>query len=784
MRIFPVSLALLTLIGPAAAWADDDRIVNGGFEQGLEGWSPGWSRGPAIQVVADPVDRHDGKASVRIEHSGAQDWSLGQSKRLDAEPGTIFELAGWIKAQGKGRVSLSVTLYDANGQVIDWMFGASTTQATPEWRELRSRFAIPIGCTQILPRLTGDGPITAWADGVSLRPTGRIDLSRAGKLPASLSIRNQTLEATFQPVDGTFVLKDARTGQTWKQRAASRVSVIDASATDREISATLFDPARVAEVRILARLDGDAPELVVDLSGDGSMGKLKYPQPIDSPAGSWLILPVNEGIGYPADDSSIRPMHYILYGGHGLCMAWYGVMADQGRSLMMLVETPDDAEVDLPRIDGRLHLAPEWGPQRGAFGYTRTIRYVAIDQGGYVAMAKRHRQHAQKTGLLKTLEHKRKEVPAVDRLVGAVNVWSFGQDGPTLCREMQAIGIQRVLWSAGGSADQITKMNAMDDVLTSRYDIYQDCMDPANFPNLRGVHGDWTSSAWPDGIMRDAHGDWIRGWRVEGKNPGQSFDCGVLCDKLAPDYARKRIAEELKTKPFHCRFIDTTTASPWRECYAPAHPLTRTQSRESKMELLDVVSREFQLVTGCETGHEASVPYLHYFEGMMSLGPYRVPDSGRNIQQIVDDVPEPVARFQTGAYYRLPLWELVYHDCTVSQWYWGDYNNKLPSLWDRRDLWNALYGTAPMFLFTRDGWQKNRDRFVQSYQTATPVARATGYSEMVDHAWLTDDHNVQRTRFANGVAVTVNFGDQPYAMPDGSKLPPMGHRFEGMPRND
>jgi hypothetical protein len=150
--------------------------------------------------------------------------------------------------------------------------------------------------------------------------------------------------------------------------------------------------------------------------------------------------------------------------------------------------------------------------------------------------------------------------------------------------------------------------------------------------------------------------------------------------------------------------------------------------------------------------------------------------------RIVDDVPERVAKFQTGHYYRLPLWELVYHDCVVAQWYWGDYNNKLPSLWDRRDLWNALYGTPPMFMFNRQQWKENRDRFVKSYQTATPVARATGYSEMLSHRWLTEDHAVQETRFANGVTVTVNFGDQPHKLPDGATLPPLGSKVVGTRR--
>jgi hypothetical protein len=172
---------------------------------------------------------------------------------------------------------------------------------------------------------------------------------------------------------------------------------------------------------------------------------------------------------------------------------------------------------------------------------------------------------------------------------------------------------------------------------------------------------------------------------------------------------------------------------------------------------------------------------VHYFEGMLSLGPYRVSDAGRDMQRIVEDVPERLAKFQTGPYYRLPLWELVYHDCVVAQWYWGDYNNKLPKVWDRRDLFNALYGTPPMFMFNAASWRAQRERFVESYRTATPVARATGYSEMLSHRWLTADHTVQESCFANGVTVTVNFGERPYTLPGGGTLAPGKHRVVGLP---
>ena len=51
------------------------------------------------------------------------------------------------------------------------------------------------------------------------------------------------------------------------------------------------------------------------------------------------------------------------------------------------------------------------------------IRYVFLDRGGYVAMAKRYRRHARETGLLRTLAVKREANPHVDLLIGAANVW-------------------------------------------------------------------------------------------------------------------------------------------------------------------------------------------------------------------------------------------------------------------------------------------------------------------------------------------------------------------------
>jgi len=595
-----------------------------------------------------------------------------------------------------------------------------------------------------------------------------------------LSVSNDAISVTVETDNGTMSVTDKRSGQTWRQKALVKGKVTDASQATDSIELIWRQPGLNLDIRAKLRLVADKPEFTVELSADGSLkSALSFPHPFVTEAGTYLVVPMNEGISYPVDDESIKTRWLAAYGGHGICMAFWGA-TDGQRGQMTIIETPDDAVIHMQRTDGKLCIEPKWESQKGSFGYDRKLRYIFFDKGGHVAICKRYRRHAEQIGKLKTLEEKRRENPNVDLLIGAVNVWCWERDALAIVRDMRNLGINRILWSNRKPPEVIKAMNEMDGVLTSRYDIYQDLMDPQIVKDkLRGQHPDWTQAGWPDDLMLDQKGNRRQGWRVRGKD-GRMYPCGVLCDRQAIKHAEQRVPAELKTHPYRCRFIDTTTASPWRECYHPEHPMTRSDSRHWKMELLRYMSEKAGLVTGSETGHDAAVPYVHYFEGMLSLGPYRVPDAGRNMRKIWDEVPERVAKFQLGHKYRLPLWELVYHDCVVAQWYWGDYNNKLPALWQKRDLFNILYGTAPMFMFDRRFWEQNKDRFARSYKNICDVTRAVGYAEMTDHRFLTPDKDIQQTTFANGVTVTVNFGEKPYSLPDGKKIEPMSYLVSGI----
>ena len=755
----------------AAALAGAPAAANDNPLAGFHGF---WSRETkAGSAVADATQRPEGKdagPSIRVEHRGQKDWSLTGRERLTVAAGDVLEIAADLRAQGAGQAGISVVTYDARGKTVEWTYGQADAPRGARWQRVRNRLIVPPGVVAVVPRLTGHGPATVWMHRFTCTRAGTIRDRIAKDLPEQITVSNAAISATFHTADATLTVLDRRVKRTWRQQAREAVIVLDARKVAGGLDADLLDIRRSLPIALTLRLDAEAPECTLAVSAKGPLAyPLAYPYPFATRAGTYLVVPMNEGISYPVDDPAMLRWRLVAYGGHGICMPFWGV-TDGRTGQMAILETPDDAAIGFYRTAGLGSIGPQWDPQKGQFGYERRLRYVFFDRGGHVAMCKRYRAYVRKTGLLKTLAQKRKEVPAVDRLVGAVNVWCWDRDAVAIVREMRAAGIERILWSHRGSPESLRAMNDMPGVLTSRYDIYQDVMNPANFKYLRGRHADWPTEAWPNDLMLDARGQWRPGWRVKCTD-GKMRPCGVLCDRQAIPYAEQRVSKELKTHPYRCRFIDTTTASPWRECYDPNHPMTRTDSRVWKMKLLDLMSRRFKLVTGSETGHDAAVPFVHYFEGMMSLGPYRVPDAGRDMARIWTDVPERVAKFQLGHRYRLPLWELVYHDCVVAQWYWGDYNNKLPSLWLKRDLFNALYGTPPMFMFRRDYWQKNKARFAQSYRATCPLARKVGYSEMTDHRFLTPDRDVQQTTFANGTTVTVNFGDKAYAAGD-LKLPP------------
>jgi hypothetical protein len=135
----------------------------------------------------------------------------------------------------------------------------------------------------------------------------------------------------------------------------------------------------------------------------------------------------------------------------------------------------------------------------------------------------------------------------------------------------------------------------------------------------------------------------------------------------------------------------------------------------------------------------------------------------------------------------VPLWELVFHDCVVSTWYWGDASDFLldaaPEVTAKKDAFNILYGTIPILWANREGaWRKSQDVFLRTYRNTCKLHEVIAGTEMISHEFVTPERAVQRTRFSDGTEVIVNFGETPYSAEVGGNkylLPQNGFAVKG-----
>jgi hypothetical protein len=731
-------------------------------------WTPVWSRQPgAATGVVDTTTTHSGSHSFHVTSAGTLDWSFANNNELLLPKDAVVTISAWVKSTSATDAEIGVVERSADGQTINWMAGSASCGGTHDWVFVHRTFLPPENTQTIQFRLTGSGPGDVWIGDASLSMSAISSSSLNDVAPIRLA--SSTLNVTIDPLhDGAMTVSFVKSRHHWQQGDAPSIVVASVQKIDPLTARiNLLNRDNVAFYTATIHLSNNAPTIVVNVSGSATnelSEGLQYPPAFDTAPGDALVIPTNEGLLYPVDDSAVAATNYQLYQGHGgLCMAWFGqeTLSD-GSGVMAIIPTPDDATLQMlrpdPSINPLLSNQISWEASKGAFAYNRTIRYLFFESGGYVAQAKAYRRYAESIGLVKTLAQKRAANPSVDKLIGAADVWDWDDaDALTQAKQFKDSGMDRILWANAESADTIDKMNQLG-FLTSRYDIYQDEYDPAS-PSW-----DPKGDDWPNDLIVDSNGNRVVSWIDYQTGPDGTkvaYTANACCSIPSLVRAERGIPLELASKRYNCRFIDTITASPWRECYSDEHPTTRTLDKQTKMRLLDFVSGAEHLVTGSETGIDCAVPFEDYFEGMMSLSHYRLPDSGYKIGVYQTPTPD-FLKFQIGVGYRIPLFELVYHDCMVDTWYWGDASNQEPEVWRQRDLWNVLYGTNPIYILDESRWTSEKDRLLQSYKDVSMADRAVGYAQMLSHLFLTADHNVQQTRWSNGVVITVNFGATPY----------------------
>lgn len=494
------------------------------------------------------------------------------------------------------------------------------------------------------------------------------------------------------------------------------------------------------------------------------------PLVLDSPDAYCAVADYSNGHIYPLNDPKMPRMSM---GTDRMDMPWTGILdLAKGFGYILIIDTSDDGGLRMKRCGTgqKTILAPQifWRPSMGKFRYPRKLLYHFSPSGGYVALAKYYRQYAKGLGLIVPFTEKIKKNPNLERLFGAPDIWGGG--GLRFCREAKAAGVDRMIYNGRPSPEDMKAINDLG-YLTSEYDNYTDILqvEPGKEVSSNRAH-------LPDDVVKNKDGSEMKAWLTYDKKTQYM----KRCPNLWVPTARIVIKKVLEKYPFVGRFIDVTTAEGLYECYDPKHPLTRTQKRECGVALLSLV-REHGLVVGGEHGIWWAVPVQDYIEGMMSGGYAAWPAGHLILPKKMEELTQPEWKVRTstweeyqkwgiGHVYRVPLWELVFHDCIVSTWYWGDATDWLlkvqPENADKKDAFNILYGTVPLMWSGPPGvpFKEHKEQFVRSYRNTCKLHEVIAMDEMLSHEFVTPDHAVQRTRFSSGTEVTVNFGEKPYAL--------------------
>lgn len=615
-------------------------------------------------------------------------------------------------------------------------------------------------------------------------------------------LENEQLRVTVDPQAGTLRVLDRPSGQEWFSAHARNKVAEPRFRSLRRLpgagAAVSFEAdfgstgKRPNTLRVTLRLAESGGDLAVEADMTDREAEIKPfafldPLVTETDQAALVVADYSNGHLYPANTKT--PVH-SYFNASRLDMPWVGLCdLARGTGYLLLVETSDDAQVICrsPGEGGRALAAPQvqWSPSKGKFAYPRKLLYHFAPRGGYVALAKRYRAYAAEQGLIVTLAEKLKQNPNLQRLFGAPDIW--GDSSLRFAREAKAAGVDKMLIHGRAAPADMRAINDLG-YLTSEYDNYTDVL-----PVSPGKPVDSSHDRIPESVVQKSDGQRMTAWLTFDKQQQYMKRCPALWVSTA----RQVVPKLLATQPFLGRFVDVTTAEDLYECFDPNHPLTNGQKRQSGADLLAFM-RSQRLVVGGEHGIWWGVPGLDYIEGMMSGGFASWP-AGHLIHPKSKDqgFDSPwggkygkwadYERWGIGHESRVPLWELVFHDCVVSTWYWGDSSDFLleaaPEITAKKDAFNILYGTIPLMWANQEGaWHKARDVFLRTYRNTCKLHEAVAGAELLSHEWLTPDRAVQRTRFSDGTEAVVNFGAKPHAVPVGGKdhlLPQNGFVVKG-----
>lgn len=596
-------------------------------------------------------------------------------------------------------------------------------------------------------------------------------------------IADNHLEVSFDDTTALFTITDLRIGKLWTQTTLTQAIVV--KKVKQENNTLLIDMEEAFPFTACVELNSQSGiEITLSTQKKTGMKELRYPAAFQTNSKDYYLLHTDgAGMLLPVDNTDY-PLNggRTYYCGGGLSMAWMGITDKKFQSgYMAILDTPFDAGLHTTRQpNGLITFAPAWQASLETFGYDRKIIYYFFDRGGYVAQCKTYRDYIWPKNNVRTLKERVTKMPAIDKMMGAphIYVWDTARN-IEFARHMKTVGVEKalILWNANhtpypaiGFDTQLKEIGYG----TGGYELFSDLhkRDTAYYEY------DWNGPLRHRLTVYPGMFNELAARKKDGSTYANQFGTYVCPSTIRPQIER-RILARAKEYPHECYFLDVYQANGLYECYSKDHPLTREGYAREIIKNYKYVEDTFGQYVGGEWGADFAAGHSIFVHGMMTLqrtwfgsdidkkgtiyyyGNWKN-NSRPSIMLGSRTAPDKYMKYSINEATRVPLYELVYHDAVVTSWRWEDGNHHNPEIWWKKDLFNILYGSAPLWSIDRSRWEEYEQTFIESYKKICPWLQKIGYDEMLSHSFITPDGKIQMSEFSSGNRVIVNFSDIDY----------------------
>lgn len=463
----------------------------------------------------------------------------------------------------------------------------------------------------------------------------------------------------------------------------------------------------------------------------------------------------------------------------GAYMPWFGQVKDRA-GYIAICEQPWNAAyyTEHPAEGPYTHVGIRWEPSLGKMDYRRVMKYSFVKDCDYNDLCKIYRNYVIEKGRFKSLAEKAVKTPSIDQLIGSAflhkgiktqvmtNSDFYDAENPDKnnhltpfsvrteeIKKIHELGVEKLYLHLDGWAEPGYD-NQHPDYLPA-------CEKAGGWKAMKELSDTMHECGYLFGI-HDQYRDYYYAAKTfdenfatrlaDGTIPSHARWAGgpqtYLCATQAPFYVKRNFTEIMDNGiKLDCAYLDVFTCNEGDECSHPWHKMTRRECYEYRNTCFEYLLSKGILPSSEEVNDWAipSLVFCHYAPYDFMLDRPGSPKKG---------IP-------------VPLFNLVYHDCLIEPWMMDKVSQEEDYM-----LYAVLNGGAPYLV--RDGAYQNTDGSfaggveisiedqIKRCKVVSDLHEKVAKCEMVRHEMVDGNPEVQRTTFADGTVVTVDFQAQTY----------------------